>query len=266
MDVFISWSGKSSKILAQALATYFPIIIQDINTFISNEINKGTIWNDEIGSKLKTTSFGIICLTPDNLEQPWLLFEAGAISVNTDNEDGNGAHVATLLLNMQTSDIEYPLAQFQATLCRQDDIKKLLIDINNLTAKPIEEKALFQLFDKFWPDIESEINDAIKHIGVNSAVTSKRTQDEILDELVDNGRLNQRAISLIIDLLTNIDTNTSPKKNSLRSLMNTSQSNILRNSMSNFPPDTTLDVSGGTNENISTSGYGLIEPKDKRDK
>lgn len=261
MDVFISWSGKSSKILAQALVKYFPMIIQGIDAFVSNEINKGTVWNAEIGSKLKTTSCGIICLTPDNLNQPWLLFEAGAISVNADNEDGKDAHVATLLLNMQTSDIDFPLAQFQATLCTEQDILKLLIDINKLTSKPISENALTHLFGKFWPDIEKEINEAITHIGDNTDVQEKRSQDDMLDELVKGGRLNQRAINVIIDLLSKIDSNTSTKRNSLRSLMNTPHKTTLQDLIGNSSESST-DVSGGTNEK-SLQGYGLVEPTDK---
>jgi len=262
MEVFISWSGKSSRILAEALYEYFPMIIQDIVPFISKEISKGADWNKEIGSRLKNTNFGIICLTPDNLTESWLLFESGAISVNIDNDDGSGSHVATLLLDMQASDINFPLGQFQATLCTKQDILKLLNDINKFTNKKLDETSLNKLFEKFWPDIEIQINEAIKHVGENAQVVEKRSQDELLDELVKGNRLNQRAVSLMLTLLEQIETNTAPK--SLQNMMNKQQTNSLRQGLMNLHQST--DVSGGTNEEEimrSLSDFGKEKSKGK---
>jgi hypothetical protein len=37
----------------------------------------GVRWEDVVSSELKETDFGILCLTPDNLQSTWLNFDAG---------------------------------------------------------------------------------------------------------------------------------------------------------------------------------------------
>ena len=44
------------------------------------DIEKGARWENEISLRLAESDLGIICLTPDNLEEPWVLFEAGALA------------------------------------------------------------------------------------------------------------------------------------------------------------------------------------------
>lgn len=45
-----------------------------------HDIDKGTRNIPAIARNLDETQFGIICLTPENLNAAWLLFEAGALS------------------------------------------------------------------------------------------------------------------------------------------------------------------------------------------
>ena len=81
MKVFISWSGNTSRLVAQALYNWFPLVLQSVSPWMSSvDIAIGTRWITEIGVQLKESHFGIICLTPVNLQAPWIHFEAGAIS------------------------------------------------------------------------------------------------------------------------------------------------------------------------------------------
>jgi hypothetical protein len=45
-----------------------------------DDIETGSGWLARIKNELEATSYGIICLTPQNLDAPWLHFEAGALS------------------------------------------------------------------------------------------------------------------------------------------------------------------------------------------
>ena len=82
MKVFISWSGDQSKKIAQLFRDWLPTVIQAIEPFVSSEdIEKGARWNTDIAQELKESSFGLICVTKDNLNSQWLNFEAGALSI-----------------------------------------------------------------------------------------------------------------------------------------------------------------------------------------
>ena len=80
MKVFISWSGKRSKMVAQAFVDFLQVTIQAAQPWISTDIDKGKRWDPELAKSLSESKVGVICLTSDNLVEPWLLFEAGAIS------------------------------------------------------------------------------------------------------------------------------------------------------------------------------------------
>jgi hypothetical protein len=82
MMIFISWSGARSahiaKALKECLSDIFPSEYLEI--WLSEEIEAGKRWSEEISKKLEEANFGILCLTLENFNQPWILFEAGAIS------------------------------------------------------------------------------------------------------------------------------------------------------------------------------------------
>jgi hypothetical protein len=110
MKVFISWSGIVSHQVALALNDWLPCVIQGVQPFLSSEhIHKGAPWFDEIGGQLEETHFGILCLTPTNLEAPWILFEAGALSKKVGQ-----ARVVPLVLGFALSELKPPLSNFNA--------------------------------------------------------------------------------------------------------------------------------------------------------
>src|SRR6266404_1604418 len=97
MSVFISWSGSRSKQLAQQLRNWLPNVLQAVEVWMSDvDIEAGARGIHEIFTQLERASFGVICLTPENLNAPWLLFEAGAISKKMTDK----AHVCPYLLGM----------------------------------------------------------------------------------------------------------------------------------------------------------------------
>lgn len=84
--VFISWSGELSNRLAEALRQWLPAVLQFVKPYFTpSDIEKGARWGSDILSELSESDIGIICLTKENQNMPWILFEAGAISKNFDN-------------------------------------------------------------------------------------------------------------------------------------------------------------------------------------
>jgi hypothetical protein len=81
MKVFISWSGNTSRNVAQFLREWILYIIQSVEPWMSaTDIDAGTRWSRSVETQLSDTRFGIICLTRTNTSAPWVLFETGALA------------------------------------------------------------------------------------------------------------------------------------------------------------------------------------------
>jgi hypothetical protein len=192
MLAFLSWSGQRSKSVAVALEKWLGQVIQAVEPWISVDIEKGARWGPEISDRLEQSRVGILCLTRENLESRWVLFEAGALSKAKD------AYVCTLLIGITASDVEPPLSQFQHTTTDKSDMLRLLRAINSAVAKEGEraltEQALSEIFDTFWPSLEGSIKAALASAPI--AVAPLRPQNEVLEEILTTVRnLERRLVS-----------------------------------------------------------------------
>lgn len=158
MRVFISWSGKVSHRVALALKDWLPSVIQAIEPFVSSEdIQKGARWFYEVGSQLEETEFGILCITPDNLAAPWVLFEAGALSKHLGQ-----ARVSPLLIGVSNADLQGPLAHFNTTTTSREDVEKLLKSINaHLKDHKLSNEKLDKTFNVWWPELEKHLKEIL---------------------------------------------------------------------------------------------------------
>ncbi|WP_430331453.1 hypothetical protein [Rhodococcus sp. ACT016] len=87
-------------------------VIQQLQPWVSSEdIAKGARGRDAIARELEGTSEGIICITKENVREPWLNFEAGALSKATGESS-----VRTVLLDLEPADVVGPLSDFQHTV------------------------------------------------------------------------------------------------------------------------------------------------------
>ncbi|HMG74007.1 MAG TPA: TIR domain-containing protein [Pyrinomonadaceae bacterium] len=158
MKVFLSWSGDHSRAVADALNELLPRVIRTIEPFYSPKIEKGKKWSSEIQSALKATRFGIVCLTPDNLNSPWLHYEAGALSKT------QGALLWTFLHKVKHEDVPSPLGEFQHTVARKDEVLDLLKTINaqlkKATRRPLNDRLLTEKFERDWPQMEKRLEAA----------------------------------------------------------------------------------------------------------
>lgn len=186
MKVFISWSGERSKELANALRDWLPCVLQYVEPFVSDkDIAAGERWAQKIAGELETSNFGIICITPENLNSEWILFESGALSKSM--QDGK---VIPLLFGLELSDLSGPLSQFQAKKVDQSGLMEAVQAINNVAENKTSEEIIARSVPAMWATLES----AIEEISDN-APTEKhmRPSHEILEELVTGVRgINSR--------------------------------------------------------------------------
>lgn len=192
MKVFVSWSGELSKKLSEFLKTWLEQCIQSVEVFFSPEdIEKGENWQLKLSNELRETNFGIVCVTSENVDAPWLHFEAGALSKLLDSK------VMVLAVNVNFTEIKGPLKSFQATKLEKDDIFRLLKSINNVQEKPLTDEKLKNSFEAFWPQFESEI-EKLKDYSPKSKKGEKKSSatvnvDETVDEILQLLR-NQNSI------------------------------------------------------------------------
>lgn len=178
MKVFISWSGDRSKAIAEAFYQWLPTIVQTLKPWMSEyDIDKGTRGLSAIAQQLEETQFGIICLTPENLTTPWLIFEAGALSKSQDQ-----SRVWTFIYQLEHTDVKGPLAQFQHTKPERNDVKKLLRAINIAQGNPlISEQQLEIAFDRGWQELEQYL----QKIPNAEGTQPERSEKDMIKELLE---------------------------------------------------------------------------------
>jgi hypothetical protein len=181
MKVFISWSGERSQLLAQALHGWLPLVLHYVKPWLSEaDVAAGDRWAQAVAKELETSNFGIICVTPENLGSPWVLFEAGALAKSM-----QGTRVIPLLFNLEFSDISGPLAQFQAKKFEKSGVSEVIHSINQTADQAVPDDRAKQLFAALWPELDKQLESIPAE-----APTEKhnRSQHEILEELVTGVR------------------------------------------------------------------------------
>jgi hypothetical protein len=125
MKIFISWSGRRAKEIAELLNAWLPDVIQDAEPWLSgDDIDKGSMWFGDITEAL-AAKVGILCVTQDNKNAPWMLFEAGALSKGLPKN-----RVCPLLIDRPTKEVQLPLSMFNLTVPTKEDMWKLIKTIN----------------------------------------------------------------------------------------------------------------------------------------
>jgi hypothetical protein len=188
MKIFLSWSGSLSLQVAEILRKYLPVMIQDLKPFLSkHDIGSGSRWSTALTQELGESSFGILCLTSENLNSAWLLFEAGALTKQVvDRACG------LLIGPLKPVDIAGPLSQFQHRAFLKNEFEYLLKDINNKLDNPLGTGQLKLILDKWWPDIDRDYQEALLTIPGESE-RIPRDERDILEEILSRIRVIEKS-------------------------------------------------------------------------
>jgi hypothetical protein len=200
MKIFVSWSGKRSKAVAELMSDWLKCVIQASQPWISTrDIDRGAIWFSEINDKLKDVSVGVVCLTQENKNKPWILFETGALAKGLTTN-----RVCTFLIDLKPEDLQDPLGQFNHTTPDRSSVWALARTINDcLDDKALDERILEQVFETYWPQFEEKFNSALENNQPDEIVPPRSEQD-ILSEILNNTRsLSNRIRVLESDVHSN---------------------------------------------------------------
>lgn len=185
MKVFLSWSGDRSKQVAALLKTWLKCVIQSIEPWMSSQdISRGELWYTAINSQIAHISTGIICLTEENKEKPWILFEAGALAKGIATN-----HIITFLVDLKSDDLLLsPLSAFNHTTPDKDGVFKMILTINSLLTNPLEDSILTKVFEMFWPTFEDEFKNILqrtkREISAKQPIASSIENSELLKSVL----------------------------------------------------------------------------------
>ena len=157
MKVFLSWSGKTSREVAQALSRLAAVrhpggeaVHLDRRHRQGQALERCPVERAE-RDRVRHPSHH-----PDNFDKPWLHFEAGAISRRSTRP------TCRRFFNIDPLRVVGPLSQFQATINDPDDILRLLISINSRL--PDDQRLSFDVlsreFELLWPDLKKKLDKA----------------------------------------------------------------------------------------------------------
>lgn len=153
MTVFISWSGDRSKAVAHVFKKHLEYVIQGLPTFMSDkDIASGTQWFQEINDNLRDATFGIVCVTPENLDRPWLSFEAGALGNQAER-----SRVVPVVFDMSKDNLPSPLNGFNAVDLDEDGFLRLVQSIHEARKVATKWAIVEASAHRLWPDIQADL-------------------------------------------------------------------------------------------------------------
>ncbi|MCC5612565.1 toll/interleukin-1 receptor domain-containing protein [Nostoc sp. CHAB 5834] len=193
MKVFISWSGERSNQVAELFKVWLKCVIQNSNPWVSSEdIENGSWWFNEIGNQLADTSIGIICLTKENKDKPWILFEAGALTKGLST-----SRVSPFLIDLAPTDLTSPLSQLNATTPNKKGVQSLVRTINaSLKEGALPLDVLDKVFETYWPQFEKGLSKIIAETKEGPDAPARDDKD-ILNELLVTVRSFDRRLNKV---------------------------------------------------------------------
>lgn len=141
---------------------------------------KGSRWSSEIAKELEASRVGLLVITPENQEAPWLLFEAGALAKNLER-----SKVCPLLFGgMEPTDVKGPLVQFQAAQFSEEEMKRVIKMMNGELAEAgLPPDVLDSVFAMWWPKLEEQVGKELKG-GEESDDEPRRSERDLLEEVL----------------------------------------------------------------------------------
>ena len=160
IDVFLSWSGATSKCLADQVFNAFPTIFERrVKLFYSPAIDPGAIWIKKIAPAIRKSRVAILCVTHDNVSSPWLQFEAGALW----HRHGGTGNVCPLLLDVSPNELPGTLQLFQTRRFDKKGFRELCEFIGRKAG--IGPTPLRNNFKAVWPGLEPDVQACLSVLG-----------------------------------------------------------------------------------------------------
>ena len=209
--IFLSWSGDISRQIAEIFYQYLPSYV-DAEYFLALRDNKlGEDWGERVKKELRETNIGIFFFTEQNLDAPWMIYEAGAIGKL------DGSRVFPLYFGVSRHH-DGPIKElhYQSASFNKSTYEKLIESLYELcNGGEIHYPAKWELLlDKLFNSMEKEIQNILSKAEAKKSdstsfdlqrievknPTENLIQDNANSYLLNQGHDNQNLITFIDDV------------------------------------------------------------------
>jgi len=181
-SVFISWSKEPAGEIAKKVQYLLGKIFPDptIKFFVSKAecggIRGGDKGRNILDVELEQSNFGILILTENNFERPWIMFEAGALS-----KDSKISKVVPICFKRDKTKIENPIEVFNRVKYDKDDfLESLIYQIEKVRYEkepsPQQKENLSKSLNDYWEEFQKATDE----------ILSKSPQTDYVNELSNN--------------------------------------------------------------------------------
>lgn len=189
--VFISWSKTYSGEIAEVLKKYLDLIFKGkVFFFLSKKIKGGETGREEILKNLLKSDMGILILTPENINAPWLLFESGCLHQKNKDTEKKHNPVCPVIFGRKPDKRESPIDQLQYILFNNEEsFLNLLEGICGSCDIPFDANFKETIKNEktnidYWCDLEKELMPLIEkaktgHPSDDSGKLKTEAQDEV---------------------------------------------------------------------------------------
>ncbi|WP_179277919.1 TIR domain-containing protein [Rhodococcus sp. 14-2470-1a] len=186
VKIFISWSGDLSREITKVLRLWLPKMFDRVQPWMSDiDVAAGSRALKDIEDQLNGSDFGIIVVTTENQDKPWLNFEAGALSKRFDN---SLSLVVPVLVNFNDFfEIGGPIRQFQGVMLQKQNepykegVRKLLQSISAVAST--DWSAVEARFEWSWEEFVADV-EAAKSRVEQQPEPPKFDKDDALREIL----------------------------------------------------------------------------------
>ena len=117
MRIFVSWSGEISHQAARSLRDVLPRVLPTAQVQLWDDRSIG-IGSSKVAPvlerELALAEAAVPCVTSENVDSPWLNFEAGLLASRLGRD-----RILPLLIGLSLSHLRGPLGQFQLLFVKQ---------------------------------------------------------------------------------------------------------------------------------------------------
>jgi hypothetical protein len=173
-------SGPKSKAVAEAVRKDLPKVVNAFQPWLSSwDLDAGARWPEQVGRKLESAKAGIVCLTPGNLHEDWILFETGALAKVVEK-----TFVCPILIGLDPGQVKFPLAQFQSVSLTRDGIWRIITTFRKVLPpeQAMTDSQVEDVFELVWPGLERVFSNLPSE---DKPTPPSRSPDEMTAEILE---------------------------------------------------------------------------------